>query len=137
MSGKEICCRTWMTFLNKKILTSTEKKTVNYFELVPILLCEHIVEPSGLVTVLVPRFRKEFWKKLLPARLTERDIKIHLDELGSAVWLQINGTNNVSAICTHLNNTFGEKIIQTEERVTKFISRLFGNNMISFKQGEV
>jgi hydroxylamine reductase (hybrid-cluster protein) len=118
-------------------LTSTEKKTVNYFELVPMRLCEHIVESSGLVTVLVPRFRKEFWKKLLPERLTERDIKIHLDELGSAVWQQMDGNNNVRTICNHLNNTFGEKMIQTEERVTKFITQLFGNNMISFKQGEV
>ncbi len=113
-----------------------KQQSAKYFELIPIHLCRHIIEPSGLVTVLVPRFRKEFWKKLLPVRLTDRDIKIHLDEMGSAVWLQINGTNNVWAICTHLNNLFGEKIIQTEQRVSKFITQLFDNKMISFIQDE-
>lgn len=113
-----------------------KKQAVNLLELTPVHQSRYAVDEAGRVTVFEPRFRNPFWNKLLPNKLASRDIKIALDEIGSATWQQINGKQNVLAICAALQNRFGEKINPVEERVTKFISQLFGNKMIRFKEIE-
>ena len=112
----------------------SEKKTANLLELTPVRLNEFVTERSELITIIEPRFRKAFWKKIFPARLTEKNIRVKLDEIGSSVWLQIDGERNVQDICHILSKNFGEKISPAEERVTKFISQLFDNRFITFKE---
>lgn len=111
-----------------------QKQTVNLLELTPVHLCQYALNEAGRVTVFEPRFRTPFWNRILPHKLVSKDIKISLDEMGSAVWRQINGEQNVMAICRALQDQFGEKVSPAEERVTKFISQLFGNKMIRFKE---
>lgn len=117
-------------------MSSDKKPTANYLELTPERKREYITEPNGFITILVPRFESNFWNKWLPDRLTKREIKINLDEIGSAVWLQINGQKNVEDICNVLDQQFGEKIKPVEDRVVKFMSQLFANKMITFKEIE-
>lgn len=117
-------------------LPTENKQAVNYLALTPQKIKEYLSESGGLVTVLIPRFENKFWNKWLPKRLTQNAIKINLDEMGSAVWLQIDGHKKVEEICEKLDMQFGEKVRPTEDRVVKFMSQLFANKMITFKEIE-
>jgi hypothetical protein len=68
------------------------------------------------------------------SRTKNKFVKLNLDELGSATWLQIDGKKNVQAIADVLKEKFGESLIQPEERITKFMSQLYLNKMITFKE---
>lgn len=111
-----------------------KKSNINYLELTPARVHEHIIEENKLVTVLVPRFSSRFWKKILAGRVKNKFINLNLDELGSATWLQIDGNKNVAQICESLTNHFGEDFVQAEERTIKFMSQLYLNKMIKFKE---
>lgn len=111
-----------------------KKSNINYLELTPERVHEHIIEENKLVTVLVPRFTSKFWKKILSGRVKNKFINLNLDELGSATWLQIDGKKNVAQICEDLTKHFGEDFVQAEERITKFMSQLYLNKMITFKE---
>ena len=68
------------------------------------------------------------------SRTNKKHIKLKLDELGSATWLEIDGGKNVQNICDLLKEKIGEKINPAEERVTKFLSQLYLNKFITFKE---
>ncbi len=116
-------------FERRKILKNTSA-----LDLVPIRIQAHKVEDNGTITILVPKFKNERFASLfIPARRSKY-ISIHLDELGSAVWLAIDGKKDVSTICKELSAIIGEKIHPAEERVVKFLSGLYHNKHITFKQ---
>ena len=115
-------------FDRKKII-----KDINYLDLTPYYIHKHIVEDNGLVTVLLPRFKNKILLSFVP-RNRSPFVKIHLDELGSAVWLSIDGYKNVESIINALEEKLGEKIIPAEERITKFFTTLYQNKFIGFNQ---
>jgi len=103
-------------------------------DLHPIRMHEHEISDKGKVHLKVPRFKNKSMEKLfVPARKKPYFI-IKLDELGSAVWLEIDGKKNVSLICRNLTEKLGEKIEPVEERVGKFMSLLYNQRYISFKE---
>lgn len=111
-------------------------KNTSALDLIPIRIHSHRVEESGLVTILIPKFKNEkFARFFIPARKSIH-ISINLDELGSAVWLAIDGKKCTGEICIELANQYGEKILPAEERVVKFFSGLYHNKHITFKQLE-
>ena len=111
-------------------------KSTSALDLIPVRIHNHKVEEDGIVTILVPKFKNEkFARFFIPARKSIY-ISINLDELGSAVWLAMDGNKNTTAICNELTEAFGEKIHPAEERVVKFLSGLYHNKHITFKQLE-
>lgn len=117
-------------FERRKILKST-----NAYELIPIRRCEHQLEEDGKVTVLVPKFRNQKVSKFMLARRS-KFISIHLDETGSFVWLAIDGIQSIYNISQSLQQQFGETFEQAGQRVNKFMSRLYEERYITFKQLE-
>ena len=111
-------------------------KNVNYLDLTPIPNYGHIVKEEGLVDVLVPRFKNKTAEKLFIPKSKSPYINANLDELGSEVWKLLNGENKVHVIAEKLNEIFGEKIQPVHERLTKFLSQLYNNGFISFKEIE-
>lgn len=98
---------------------------------------EFVTREDGKVDIVMPRFRHHFWKRALQPHWKKEVIPIHLDEIGSAIWLLINGTRNVSELCDHLQADHREKLHPPEEtviRVTKFLSLLYQQRYITFKE---
>ena len=119
-------------FKRRKILKSTSA-----LDLIPIRIHNHNISDEGLVTILIPKFKNEkFARFFIPARKSIY-ISIHLDELGSSVWLAIDGSKSVESICGELIEKFGDKIHPAEERIVKFLTGLYHNKHITFKQIEV
>jgi hypothetical protein len=111
-----------------------KKSDINYLTLTPIRNYEHVIEDSGLVSVLVPKFTEKFLARVLNPLLKFPYFKAKLDEFGSETWLKISGEDNVEEIAKQLELKFGEKINPSIERTTKFLTNLYNYNFISFKE---
>jgi hypothetical protein len=115
-------------------LTKEKISDINFLELTPVRNFEHVIEETGLVSVLVPKFSQKVLAKVINPIIKTPFFKAKLDEIGSETWLEINGEKNVEAITKQLEIKFGEKINPSVERITKFLSNLHNNNFISFKE---
>lgn len=109
-------------------------KDLNLMELTPIRKHEHIEKEGGLIDVLVPRFTDWFFGKLLMPRMKNKYIKANLDEIGSQTWLLIDGTKQVYQISNELLENFGEKVEPVVNRTTLFMTQLYRNGFITFKE---
>jgi hypothetical protein len=111
-----------------------ELTKVNYLELTPVPLFEHIKEEDGKVSVLIPRFTNKLLVRIIVPRLKSPYVKTLLDEYGSHVWGEIDGKQKVSDISNSLREKFGEKAEPAEERVTKFLTQLYKYKFVTFKE---
>jgi hypothetical protein len=117
-----------MNFLS----TKNKFKGLNYLDLTPYTINESEVE-NGLVTVLIKKFKSKFMQSLLP-RNRSNYIKIHLDEPGSVVWLNIDGNKTVADIIETISQNMGDKLPGVEPRVIKFLTQLYQQKFIGFKE---
>jgi hypothetical protein len=116
-------------FQRRKIL-----KNSSYLDVTPMTKYEHVfLEDSGLVNVLIPKFKSTFFKSFVP-RNKSQHITINLDEFGSATWLLIDGKKNVGTICKELEEKYGERIHPVVERITKYFTLLYTNKLITFQE---
>ena len=119
-------------FQRRKILRS-----VNYLDLTPVRMMDHQVTLEGKADILLPRFKKGFWREVYSKTPKGEFIFIHLDEIGSSIWLLIDGKKKVAEICSELQVLKPEKLQppeETERRVTDFLSLLYNEKYISFRE---
>ncbi len=115
-------------------LRRAKLKNANYLELRPIRVVGEEVDSNNRVVVLIPKFTSKFAKKYFEPKLKSPYIKLKLDELASASWLAIDGNKKVSDIANELVQLFGEKIQPVEERLTKFLTQLYEQRLITFEE---
>jgi hypothetical protein len=84
---------------------------------------------SHLISLLKPRFNLSFIQK----RLKNPYYKINLDQLGSAIWKNIDGRKNVYTIANSIQNQSNEPLAHLYERVAAFIKSLVRNRLIRLK----
>ncbi len=119
-------------FQRRKIL-----KNANYLDLTPLRIMEFEALEDGKVDILMPRFKHQMLKRTLQPNWKKEFIRIHLDEIGSAIWIQIDGINKVYELCNRLQATCPEKLHpkeETEKRVTQFLSLLYQERYITFRE---
>ncbi|HNS17229.1 MAG TPA: PqqD family protein [Bacteroidales bacterium] len=109
-------------------------KGANYLTLTPVRIHAHEIAENGRVTLMVPKFKNQVLREYLIPRNKSDHFRIHLDELGSATWLAINGESNVAEICSKLHESLGEKISPAEQRVTRFLTLLYDQRYITFRE---
>jgi hypothetical protein len=102
--------------------------------LTPVRIHPHEVGEDGRVTLIVPKFKNQVLSQWLIPRGKSGHFRIHLDELGSATWLFIDGESNVSEICLKLEENLGDKISPAQSRVTKFLTLLYDQRYITFRE---
>ncbi len=116
-----------MSFFSSKV-----QKDFNYLEMTPRRIHGYEVNESGMIDVLVPKFKNELLKKIFIPSNKSQYIRANLDEFGSETWKLIDGENKVSIIADTLNDKFGEKIQPVHQRLTMFLTNLYRNGFISF-----
>jgi hypothetical protein len=112
-------------------------KKSNYLDLTPFRMMEFEILENGKVDLLMPRFKHHILKRALQPNWKKAFIRIHLDEIGSAIWTRIDGTSNVNELCNRLQAIYPEKLPsqeETEERVTQFLSLLYQERYITFRE---
>lgn len=118
-----------MQFFGKK-----NSSNINYLDLTPYRKYEHSFKEDGLIDVLVPRFSDRILGKLLQPRLKNPYIRANLDELGTATWLEIDGSRTVGDIIGLLDKKLGDAVKPAQSRITLFLSYLHRNGFINFKE---
>ncbi|MCX6286435.1 MAG: PqqD family protein [Bacteroidetes bacterium] len=119
-------------FKRRKILKQT-----NTLDLHPICLMGSAKRDEDCINILFPRFKNSLANKLFQPRWKDEFIKIKLDAFGSAVWRLIDGILSTGEICEKLKEQFPEKLTpleETEERVSQFLSLLYQQRFISFRE---
>jgi len=119
-------------FQRRKVL-----KKANYLDLTPMRLMEYESRSDGKVDILMPRFKHPVWKKTLQPHWKQEIIRIHLDELGSAIWLTMDGIIPVSEITRIVQEADPERLSpqeETERRVTDLLSMLYQQRYITFRE---
>jgi hypothetical protein len=110
-------------------------KKLNYLDATPIRRCEHETAENGIVTLVIPKFKNQKLNNFL-FQPWKRFFRIALDELGSEVWMQIDGHTKVAEICKKVYEICGDKIMPVEQRVTKFLTTLYETRYITFAEIE-
>lgn len=114
-------------------------KKANLLDLTPVRLHEHEEEgETGKVVILVKKFKNDGFAHFALGRHSPV-IRIKLDEIGSEVWKAIDGVSNVAALLDHLNmrwNDIPEKTSGLEKRLAGFLSIMYDNRYISFREIE-
>jgi len=106
----------------------------NYLEMIPVRNVSGFVKENDRITLLVPKFKSANLRKwLIPARRSPH-FRIHLDALGSAVWELIDGERNAGQICDALSDSGILSRDKPEERLTRFLSQLYRNRFIIFRE---
>ncbi len=113
----------------KKIL-----QNVNTLDLTPVKLQTDEVNNENMVTIIYPKFKNELAKKFVVPRLKSADFRINLEKFGSAVWMNMNGSNKVQDIIKILQEKFGDEFQDAETRVIKFVFQLYEQKLISFNE---
>lgn len=111
----------------------TETKERNLLELIPSRLVQFKEDENGRMILLIPRFKKEWVKKLFLPKSKDPNIHISLDEFGSVVWNHCDGRKTVAQIAGFLQAQFGEKVDPVHERVAMFIQHLLRQRFISLE----
>ncbi|PKL81583.1 MAG: PqqD family protein [Ignavibacteriae bacterium HGW-Ignavibacteriae-3] len=109
-------------------------KGANYLELTPLRIKSEEVNEENLVNIVIPKFANKFAAKFIVPKLKSPVIKIKLDELGSAVWLLIDGKRSVAQIARLLTEKFGDKIEPVNERLPKYLTGLYEQQFITFQE---
>jgi hypothetical protein len=79
---------------------------------------------DGGVTVLVPKFTSRFATRWLVPLLARPEMRVRLDELGSFVWRQCDGTASLRAIAGRVAERFGGTPEDALGRVVRFVRKL-------------
>jgi len=111
-------------------------KGVNYLELTPLRRYGFEQDEQKIVTILVPRFENKVLKNISGSIKKTQFVNFKLDTTGSQTWLLISGEATVQDICNELKAIMGEGFVECEERVSKFLTQLYLNKFISFKEIE-
>jgi hypothetical protein len=119
-------------FNRRKILKST-----NTLDLVPVKLVSHETIDNEKIKLLIPRFSQKWLQLLFTGKKKSKEFRISLDETGSMVWLCIDGETSVGAIANQIKQNLLIHNISDhniDERISIFISRLYQEEYITFKQ---
>mgnify|MGYP006309567715 CR=1 FL=1 len=104
-------------------------------DLIPVRIMGH-VEKDNTVILQVPKFSSKFFHRIFP-RSQQMFYRIKLDKLGSVTWLKMNGDRNVQEIASIIRQSDfmnKEELLDLEIRLNKFMSQLYEQRYITFKQ---
>lgn len=79
---------------------------------------------NGRIVLLVPKFRNKFLVTYLVPRLSKPNIRVKLDEFGSFVWNNCDGTTPVADIGKRMKAQFGESVEPVYDRIGAFLRKL-------------
>ena len=116
--------------LGKKKTNDTPQE--NYLDRIPVQNIDWEKDEKDHIFLLKEKSKKKLMKKLIGLFGKSQFFRIHLDELGTATWLLIDGKRSIHEISNVLKEQFGEKIDPAEQRVAAFIAMLKKSDFITF-----
>jgi len=110
-----------------------EKKNENMLDYIPNINCQFEKSDKGIVSLIMPRFKIK-WIRKMSAKLGRSEyVKISLDNRGSQIWQLMDGKRTIQEIGTHLEKEAEETNQQFYERLSQFIGILKRNQWVLLK----
>ena len=109
-----------------------EKKD-NILEYVPVQNCQWGTDEKGKVYLIKEKTKNKLLKKIIGGLGRSQNFHIHLDELGSAAWVQMDGQRTILAISLILKQAFAEKVESAETRLAHFFALLARDRFVRWK----
>ena len=109
-----------------------EKKD-NILEYVPVQNCQWGTDEKGKVYLIKEKTKNKILKKIISWLGRSQDFHIHLDELGTAAWLQTDGRRTILAISAILRQALAAKIEPAETRLAHFFALLARDRFVRWK----
>ena len=107
------------------------RTTEDIMECVPSRLCEHETDLStDRIIVLRPKYTSKLGRSVFEPFLKNKNFKVKLDDLGTAVWKNMDGKNTVKNLGEILAAEFGPEIEPIYERLGKFIIQMHKEKFI-------
>ncbi len=110
-------------------------RDVDFSTLIPAASVSYQNDPdTGMVVLLVPRFRDPILGRYLQPRLPDhkRHIRIPLDFRGSHIWPLMDGQRSILALSQEFETKFPEDTAETCLRISAYLHRMFENKFIEF-----
>lgn len=109
------------------------RREQNFFDMVPVQNFQYEMKDENLAVVLIPRFDKNPIGRFLERRSSKKEIRAELDEIGTTVWLAIDGKATVFDIAKILRAQMGV-IEQADNRTVEYLKQLYHHSFIDFKE---
>jgi hypothetical protein len=74
--------------------------------------------------VLIPRYGDNAIGRLLKKVLSNRPVRVHLDDVGTSVWRLCDGDRTVKQIGEALHEQFGERIEPVYDRLETYLKQM-------------
>lgn len=109
----------------------------NYLNRIPIRSDNIDINVDMSGNIVLCSVNQGFMNKLVQVILRKPKFSyIHLDEIGSTVWKNIDGKRDIVFIGEILKEEFGEKIEPLYDRLVSYFDYLFKSGLITFKKAE-
>jgi len=107
-----------------------EKK--NLLDLIPKRLRQWEKGENDKIVILIPKLRGKLLSKWLLPKLKKPYYKVKLDDFGSYIWEQCDGSKTVEQIALNLRDQFGQQVEPVFERVCLFFEKLAKGQFICY-----
>lgn len=111
-----------------------KKQPENYLTFIPIRNSEisYTSDENGLVTL--EKINKGLFNKIAQKFFKKPKISyIHMEEIGSFIWLIIDGKKDIEAIGKYVSKHFGDKAEPLYERLSKYVQIMESYGFIKFE----
>ena len=111
------------------------KNEENYLTRIPVRPSrfEWSADEEGIVTLHIEN--KGFFNRAAQLILKKPKVShIHLDEIGSFIWRQIDGEKDLVALAKPFGEHFGERVEPIYERLAEFFRRLESYGFVEWKK---
>ncbi len=108
------------------------KKNDNILEYIPLRNCLFGTDDKGRVYLVKEKTKSKLLKKIILALGRSQEFHIHLDELGTAAWLAVDGRRTILEIAAGLKSAAGGAVDQAEPRLAKFFAMLARDGFITW-----
>ncbi len=88
---------------------------------------------DGKIDLIKPKYSNIHIRHLVDRLMKEPHYTVHLDEVGSFIWHQIDGQRTVEIIGREMQQNFGERIEPVFDRLAQFIHSLHSGKFILLK----
>lgn len=109
------------------------KNKDNILEYVPVQNCPWDRDEKGRVFLIKEKTKNKLLKKIIGWLGRNQDFHIHLDDLGSAAWLESDGQRTILQIAAILKQTFAARIEPAEPRLARFFAMLARDGFVRWR----
>jgi hypothetical protein len=102
----------------------SKKPVQNLFDLRPRQRRSFEELDDGTIEVLIPRYGNNAVSRLLKKVLSNRPVRVHLDDIGASVWRLCDGQRTVHEIGQSLHGQFGDRIEPVYDRLERFLKQM-------------